>query len=140
MRKWRLDVEHAQCGIDLQDDLPKLLDLRFANDILLLARTAHEALFLLESLMQEFAEVGLLLNGVKTVCVNQRSPTPFAFVDTDGYQIGSGKTGMVDTNGLDASSVSGRLEGPLWTSPTTCKLLPELSLPIERSCVTGMYL
>ena len=34
MRKWRLDVEHAQCGCDLQDGLSKLLDLRFAGDIL----------------------------------------------------------------------------------------------------------
>ena len=32
MRKWRLDVEHAQCGIDLQDGVPKLLDLRFADE------------------------------------------------------------------------------------------------------------
>ena len=59
MRKWGLDVEHAKCGIDLQNGLPKLLDLRFADDILLFARTAHEALFLLENLMHEFAEVGL---------------------------------------------------------------------------------
>ena len=35
MRKWRLDVEHAQCGIDLPDDLPKLLGLRFAACITL---------------------------------------------------------------------------------------------------------
>ena len=33
MRKWRLDVEHAQCGIDLQDGLPQLLDLRFADEV-----------------------------------------------------------------------------------------------------------
>ena len=66
MRKWRIVVEHAHCGIDLQDALPKLLGLRFADDILLFARTAHETIFLLESLLQEFAEVGLLLNSKKT--------------------------------------------------------------------------
>ena len=70
MRKWRRDVEHAQFGIDLQDGVPKLLDLRFADDILLFARTAQEALFLLETLMHEFAEVGFLLNGEKNGCVN----------------------------------------------------------------------
>ena len=53
MGKWRLDVEHAQCGIDLQDDLPKLLDLTFADNIFLFARTAREALFLVESLLEE---------------------------------------------------------------------------------------
>ena len=35
MREWRLDVEHAQCGIDPRDGLPKLLDPRFAADIIL---------------------------------------------------------------------------------------------------------
>ena len=75
MRKWRIVVEHAPCGIDLQDALPKLLDQRFADDILLFARTAHETIFLLESLMQEFAEVGLLLNGEKTVVLtNEANP------------------------------------------------------------------
>ena len=96
MRRWRLDVEHAQCGIDLQDGLPKLLDPRFADDILLFARNAHEALFLLENLMHEFAEVGLLLN---------------AFVDTDGYQIASEKRVWCTQMYLDASSVWGRVEG-----------------------------
>ena len=76
MRKWRLDVENAHYGIDLQDDLPKLLDLRFADDILLFARTAHEALFLLENLMQEFEEVGLLLNGDKKVVLTNEAQPP----------------------------------------------------------------
>ena len=76
MRKWRLDVEHAQCGIDLQDGLPKLLDLRFADVILLFAGTAQEALFLLETLMHEFAEVGLLLNGKKTVVLTNKAQPP----------------------------------------------------------------
>ena len=76
MRKWRLDVQHAQCGIDLPDGLPKLLDLRFADDILLFARTAREALFLLETLMHEFAEVGLFLNGEKTVVLTNEAQPP----------------------------------------------------------------
>ena len=42
LRKWRLDVEHTHAGIDLQNDLPKLLDLPFADEYFF-ARTAHEA-------------------------------------------------------------------------------------------------
>ena len=57
MRKFRLDVEETQCDILLQDGLPELLDVSFADDMLLLARSAHEAVFLLEDLMQEFAQV-----------------------------------------------------------------------------------
>ena len=60
MQKKKLDVEHAQCGIDLQDGLPKFLDLRFADDISFFARTAHKTVLLLENLMHEFAEVGLV--------------------------------------------------------------------------------
>ena len=76
MRKWRFDVENPHYGIDLQDDLPKLLDKRFADDILLFAGTAHEAFFLLESLMQEFEEVGLLLNGSKAVVLTNEAQPP----------------------------------------------------------------
>ena len=49
-------------------------------------------------------------NGEKTVVLTNEAQPPSHF--------------MVDTNGLDASSVSG-LEGRRWTSPTTCKLLPK---------------
>ena len=73
VQQWAM---HAHCGIDLQDALPKLLDPRFADDILLFARTAHETIFLFESLMQEFAEVGLLLNGGKTVVLTNELQPP----------------------------------------------------------------
>ena len=76
MRKWRIVVEHAHCGIDLQDALPKLLHLRFADDILLFARTAHETIFLLESLLQEFVEVCFLLNSEKTVVLTNEAQPP----------------------------------------------------------------
>ena len=51
MRKWGLDVEHAQCGIDMQNDLPKILDSMFAHYICNSARTVQKRLSLLESLM-----------------------------------------------------------------------------------------
>ena len=40
MRKWRHAV--GQAGIDLMDGGPNLLDLRFADDILIFARSRHE--------------------------------------------------------------------------------------------------
>ena len=48
----------------------------FADDIILFARTSHEAIFLLESLAQEFAEVSLLLNGDKTVVLISDAQPP----------------------------------------------------------------
>ena len=83
MRKWRLDVEHAPCVIDLQNGLPKLLDPRFADDIFFLARTAHETVLLLKNLVHEFAEVGLLLNGGKTVVLtNEAQPQSHLWTHT----------------------------------------------------------
>ena len=42
MGVWRVTVSGAH-GFDLGDDLPQLLDLRFADEIILFARSAAEA-------------------------------------------------------------------------------------------------
>ena len=42
MGKWRLDVEHAQGGIDKENDMPKLVDPRFADELFIFARIARE--------------------------------------------------------------------------------------------------
>ena len=65
MRKWRLKV--GDLGFDLSDGMPHLIDLRFADDILLFARSALEVGRLLDSLVAELSEVGHLLNADKTV-------------------------------------------------------------------------
>ena len=126
MRKWRLDVEHAQCGIDLQDGLPKPLGPRFADDVLLFARTAHETLFLLENLMHEFAKVGPFLGGEKTVVLTNAAQPPSHLGTQTGVK-------------LQVKNRSGRLVGRRGTSRTTCTLLPKPSVRIQTSCV-GRYL
>ena len=67
MQKWRQRVENSACGIDLENGGSKLLDLRFADDLLLFARSKFEAIFMLETLMEELAYVRLCLNAGKTV-------------------------------------------------------------------------
>ena len=57
MRKWRLKVGGLR--FDLSDGMPHLIGLRFADDILLFARSAMEAGKLLGSLVAELSEVGL---------------------------------------------------------------------------------
>ena len=49
-----------------QDGMHTLLDLRFADDILLFAQTFEETTFLLDELVTCLAEVGLHLNVGKT--------------------------------------------------------------------------
>ena len=60
-------------GFDLSDGMPHLIDLRFADDILLFARSAMEVRKLLDSLVAELSEVGLLLNAGKTVILTSQS-------------------------------------------------------------------
>ena len=69
MRKWR----HAagQAGIDLMDGGPNLLDLRFADDIIICARSRHELGQLVDSLTIHLEQVGLLLNADKNCGANQ---------------------------------------------------------------------
>ena len=69
MQKWRQRMENSPCGIDLEDGDAKLLDLRFADDLLLFARIKFETIFILETLMEELAYVGLCLNAGNTVAL-----------------------------------------------------------------------
>ena len=66
MSAWRQNAETRKCGFDLGDNMAFLLDLRFADDILLFARTAAEAMALLDDLVHKVQNIGLQLNTGKT--------------------------------------------------------------------------
>ena len=73
----------AQFLIDLMDGGPNLLDVRFADDILFLARSRHELGQFIYSLMIHLEQVGLLLNAAKTVVLtNATHPAPFLTTDS----------------------------------------------------------
>ena len=75
MRKWRHAV--GQAGIDLMDGGPNLLDLRFADDILIFAQSRQERAQLIHSLMIHLEQVGSLLNAEETVVLtNEAQPPP----------------------------------------------------------------
>ena len=48
LANWRARVEHR--GVDMNDGLPRLLDLRFADDLLLFASTSTDASYLLDEI------------------------------------------------------------------------------------------
>ena len=83
MQKWRQRVENSACGIDLEDGGSKLLDLRFADGVLLFARSKFEAIFMLETLMEELAYVGLCLNAGKTVALTNEAQPPQCLILTN---------------------------------------------------------
>ena len=61
-------------GIDLEDGGEPLLDLRFADDILVFATSSQQAAYLLDELVVALADVGLILNAGNKVA-NDTSPT-----------------------------------------------------------------
>ena len=71
LRCWRRKVGNA--GMDFQDGMHTPLDLRFADDILLFAKTFEETKFLLDELVTCLAEVGLHLNVGKTKILTTQS-------------------------------------------------------------------
>ena len=76
-------MENSACGIDLEDGDAKLLDLRFADDLLLFAGTKFETIFMLETLMEELAYVGLCLNAGQTVALTNEAQPPQCLILTN---------------------------------------------------------
>ena len=71
---WRPKVGTA-C-VDFQDGTRTLLDLRFADDLFLFAKTFQETKFLLDELVTRLAEVGLHLNVRKRKVLTTQSQSP----------------------------------------------------------------
>ena len=139
LAKWRL--EHAHYGIDLQDDLPKLLDIRFADDVYCIPVRMYcaKSCFLLESLTQELAELGLLLNGDKTVVLTNEAQSPSHLWTQTGIklQVKNGAGGRKWLGCILSVGKAGRRTSGF---NHQCKLLPKSSLLIKPSSVAGMCL
>ena len=80
MKGWRRDVPLK--GFVLGGGPPALLDLRFADDILLFAKSYAEAVSLLHDLATVLSQVGSTLNASKTVSPDKRSAATTAFTMT----------------------------------------------------------
>jgi len=85
MAKWRRRVQSN--GFDLGDGMRRLLDLRFADDVVFFARTQEEAAHLLDTLVEELAKVGLQLNASKTVALTTQAQPPDSLRTPQGKNI-----------------------------------------------------
>jgi len=74
MKGWRRDAPLK--GFELVDGQPALLDLRFADDILLFAKSYAETVSLLHYLVTVLSQVGLILNASKTVVLTNEAQPP----------------------------------------------------------------
>ena len=84
---WRRNAETKTCGVDVDDHMLFLLDLRFADDILRLARTAAEAMALLDDLARKLQNIGLQLNAAKTVVVTSEVQPPSSLHTNNGVEL-----------------------------------------------------
>ena len=62
--KWKLRI--GNCGLLVQPVIERLTNSRYADDILVYAKSLNEAIFMMETLVEELAKVGLSLNADKT--------------------------------------------------------------------------
>ena len=85
MKNWRRDASLK--GFDLGDGQPALLDLRFADDILLFAKSHAETVLLLHDLVTALSQVGLILNATKTVVLTNEAQAPQNFQLPSGEKI-----------------------------------------------------
>ena len=75
-------MEHV--GIDLDDDMKLLLDLRFADDLLLFANIAADAAFQPDEICAALGTVRLILNSAKTKVLTSEAQAPFHLTTQGG--------------------------------------------------------
>ena len=83
--KWRMRVRTE--GIDLEDGGQPLLDLRFADDILVFATSSQQAAYLLDELVVALADVGLILNQDKTKLITTQAQPPTTITTPGGLTV-----------------------------------------------------
>ena len=110
MGKWRSKVASEGLGIDMHDGLPRLLDLRFADDISIFGSSSLQCLELLDALENVLDEVGLFLNVDKTVLLTNEARPPH-FLKTrrqQRLQVKSGLSGHKWLGSIFCMGSSGR--------------------------------
>ena len=85
MGRWRSQVEHL--GLDLGDGMSHLLDLRFADDILLFGESAQAVGSMLDALVACLEQVGLKLNASKTKVLTTQAQPPSTLTTPAGLEL-----------------------------------------------------
>ena len=71
----------SQHGWNLKDDVPNLTNIRYADDMLLFAKTIDELIEMLDALRQELHSIGLEMHGDKTKILTNQLDNTFSMVD-----------------------------------------------------------
>ena len=84
---WERNAETKKYSFDLGDNMLFLLDLRFADDTLLFARTAAEAMALLDDIVRKFQNIGLQLNAAKSAVLTSEVQRPSSLHTNNGVEL-----------------------------------------------------
>ena len=85
MAKWKRRI--LSCGIIVGDLDERLTNSRYADYILIYAKTVDEAVLMMEILIEQLSHIGLTLNAAKTTILHTWMPDPghdMSFVDIAG--------------------------------------------------------
>ena len=88
MAKWKRRI--PGCGIVVRDPDERLANSRYADDILIYAKTLDEAVLMMEIFIEELSHIGLTLNAAKTRILHTWMPDPghdMSFVDIAGDMV-----------------------------------------------------
>ena len=86
MEDWRRDVSNN--GLSLGDGGPPLLDLRFADDIVLFAGSAEQLSYMLDKLVTSLGKGSFKLNAAKTKALTTQAQPPKTLTTRAGLEIG----------------------------------------------------
>ena len=84
-RKWKQRLDSQ--GWQIQNHLPRLTHVRFADDILLFAKSLDEIIMMLEFLKEELAEAGLEMHPDKTKIMTSDGENTVNVIDIHGMMI-----------------------------------------------------
>ena len=73
MSKGQTWAEGCSYGFDLGGDLPPFLDLRFADDMLIFARSSHQIMTLLDKLVEPLGDAVPKFNAEKTLLITTQA-------------------------------------------------------------------
>ena len=74
-------------GCDLQDGMPNLLDLRFADDILLFPQTQAQAALIMDDIVAALAEAGFILNCANTKVLTTEAQAAHTLTTRNGLTL-----------------------------------------------------
>ena len=85
LRSWRARVEHY--GLNFEDGMAPLLDLRFADDLLLLTASKEKIIFMLGEVIGALQDVGLVLNAFKSFVLTTEVQPPTSVRLQNGAEV-----------------------------------------------------